>query len=176
MKKLAMFRWLRWKVSQSPVRHHLVTIISLMACALLMYRATVLRTEVELLDASVTNTATMQEDTNRAMHLPQDEASQLMAFFPAGDVTEPFLKKTYAFSTKAGINIANVSIEPGTTELPGLRKHLIRMTLASESDSYRPLIHDLLKTTPYLSLLRMSISRNDQGTFMADLTWGVYSR
>lgn len=176
MKKLAMVRWLRWRVSQSAVRHHLVTVICLMACVLMMYRATVLRTEIESLEASVTDTAAMQEDTASARHLPQDETDQLMAFFPAGDVTEPFLKKTYASSTKAGVNITNVSIEPGTTELPGLRKNLIRMTLASDNDSYRPLIHDLLKTTPYLSLLRMSISRNDQGTFMADLTWGVYSR
>lgn len=176
MKKPALLHWLRWRVSQSPVRHHLVTVICLMACVLMMYRATVLRTEIEFLETSVTDTASMQEDAASARHLPQGETDQLMAFFPAGDVTEPFLKKTYASSTKAGVNITNVSIEPGTTELPGLRKNLIRMTLASDNDSYRPLIHDLLKTTPYLSLLRMSISRNDQGTFMADLTWGVYSR
>lgn len=167
---------LKWKFSKLPLRQHLVLVVCVIACLLISLQAISLRRSVAALEATLPAEHAGEAEYLQNHHSEIDETARLIAFFPKGDPTESFLKKAYGAASGSSIEINNVSLEPATTGLVGLNKKLIHMTITSKDDTYRQLIHDLLKTTPYLSLLRMSISRNDSGQFLADITWGEYSR
>lgn len=166
--------WLAWRLQRMPVRHAAVWLLCVAACAVMAYRASTLRAEVDHLRSQRAYQA--QARAAGSARQPVDARAAFFAFFPRQDPVEGFLQRFYARADQGGLLVTRASIEEVPPPLPGLKRQNIHISLEAHDDHYRELVYRLLQEFPAMTLNRMSVRRTDTEGFQVELIWGAVSR